>query len=282
MGLPAPVFDGAGTLHEALQMRRTSRDLGGEVIPPQALSDILWAAQGVNRRGPFGDPGSTAGSASNSREIPHLRPHRRRARICTSPSRTGSLRSLPVTSASCDRAGAAVRRGARPGAFRLRRRRRALRARRVPGARPPGSRVQKSYYYVDTGLVAQNVYLAAASLGLGAWFHNCDKEAFAQAVGLAPDLRPLFGQTIGYASNSRTRLQLPLRVLPCHLACAPTIKGYPGRPGSPSRKREVICAYAGGCLRKARPGEHPVTSTLMISQPVDRRRPLSRPRLHTR
>jgi nitroreductase len=61
--------------------------------------------------------------------------------------------------------------------------------------------IQKSYYFVDTGLVAQNVYLAAASLGLGAWFHNCDKEAFEQALGLGPDLRPVFGQTIGYASE---------------------------------------------------------------------------------
>jgi nitroreductase len=45
------------------------------------------------------------------------------------------------------------------------------------------------------------VYLAAASVGLGAWFHNCDKEAFEKAVGLGPELRPVFGQTIGYASE---------------------------------------------------------------------------------
>ena len=68
-----------------------------------------------------------------------------------------------------------------------------------PGLYDP--EIQKSYYFVDTGLVAQNVYLAAAALGLGAWFHNCDKEAFGQAVGLGPDLRPLFGQTIGYAGE---------------------------------------------------------------------------------
>ena len=68
-----------------------------------------------------------------------------------------------------------------------------------PGLYDP--EIQKSYYFVDTGLVAQNVYLAAASVGLGAWFHNCDKEAFEQAVGLGPDLRPVFGQTIGYASE---------------------------------------------------------------------------------
>jgi nitroreductase len=202
MELPAPVFDGAGTLHEALQMRRTSRDLSGEVIPPQALSDILWAAQGVNRAvGPFGDPGSTAGSASNSREIRAYvltkegtylyepEPHR------LAPVAAGDVRRLAIGRGQQE-AGvhapvrfvyvADIERFEHAGFP-------------EPGLQDP--EVQKSYYYVDTGLVAQNVYLAAASLGLGAWFHNCDKEAFAQAVGLAPDLRPLFGQTIGYASE---------------------------------------------------------------------------------
>jgi len=39
-------------------------------VPLQTLSDLLWAACGVNRRkGPFGMPGRTAASASNSQEI---------------------------------------------------------------------------------------------------------------------------------------------------------------------------------------------------------------------
>ena len=39
-------------------------------MPLQTLSDLLWAACGVNRkRGPFGASGRTAGSASNSQEI---------------------------------------------------------------------------------------------------------------------------------------------------------------------------------------------------------------------
>ena len=80
----------------------------------------------------------------------------------------------------------------------------------APGSRNPAStmrRSQKSYYFVDTGLVAQNVYLAAAALGLGAWFHNCDREAFEQALGLGPDLRPVFGQTIGYASEQPVHIR---------------------------------------------------------------------------
>ena len=202
IALPAPVLDGGRTLLEALKMRRTSRDISGEKIPLQALSDILWAAQGVNRAtGPFGDPGRTAGSASNSREIRvyvlmqegtylyEPEPHR------LTPVAAGDIRHLAIGRGQQD-AGAQAP------------------ARLVyvvdierfqhSGFPEPGlydAEIQKSYYFVDTGLVAQNVYLAAASVGLGAWFHNCDKEAFEKAVGLGPELRPVFGQTIGYASE---------------------------------------------------------------------------------
>ena len=61
--------------------------------------------------------------------------------------------------------------------------------------------VQKAYYYVDTGIIAGNVYLFAASQGLGAWFHNCDREAVAAALNLRPGQRVLFGQTIGFAGK---------------------------------------------------------------------------------
>jgi hypothetical protein len=58
--------------------------------------------------------------------------------------------------------------------------------------------IQKSYYYTDTGFIAQNVYLAAASLGLAAWFHNCDKKNTVKEFGLNANQRILFAQTVGY------------------------------------------------------------------------------------
>jgi len=60
--------------------------------------------------------------------------------------------------------------------------------------------VQKSYYYVDTGLIAANVYLFAASQGLAAWFHNCNKDVTAKEFKLRPDQKVLFAQTVGYAA----------------------------------------------------------------------------------
>jgi nitroreductase len=65
-----------------------------------------------------------------------------------------------------------------------------------PGLQDP--EVQKSYYYVDTGLIAGNVYLFAASRGLAVWFHNCDREALEGVLNLRPAQRILFGQTVGY------------------------------------------------------------------------------------
>jgi len=54
----------------ALKNRKTIREIGERKLSLQILSDLLWAACGVNRKkGPFGIPGRTAASASNSQEI---------------------------------------------------------------------------------------------------------------------------------------------------------------------------------------------------------------------
>jgi nitroreductase len=65
-----------------------------------------------------------------------------------------------------------------------------------PGLKDP--EIQKSYYNIATGLIAGNVYLFAASQGLAAWFHNCDKPALTIDLKLRPDQRVLYAQTVGY------------------------------------------------------------------------------------
>ena len=51
---------------------------------------------------------------------------------------------------------------------------------------------------MDTGLIAANVYLFAASRGLAAWFHNCDRQALARKLRLRKEQRVLFAQTVGH------------------------------------------------------------------------------------
>jgi Nitroreductase family len=197
--LPKPLFDHSGPVFAALQIRSTSRTIGAKPIPLQILSDILWAAQGVNRQvGPFGGPGRTAGSASNAQEICvyaampegiylyEPAPHQ------LTPLLAGDCRDLAI--------------GAGQGQLGANAPARLiyvvdLEKFNTAGFPEPGlydAEIQKSYYFVDTGLIAQNVYLAAASLGLAAWFHNCNKLALQEKLSLPSTQRPLFGQTIGY------------------------------------------------------------------------------------
>jgi len=62
-----PEMDGGKSVLAALKERRTIRNIKAEKLPPQVLSNLLWAAFGVNREsGSFGKPGRTAASASNS------------------------------------------------------------------------------------------------------------------------------------------------------------------------------------------------------------------------
>ena len=49
VNFPQPKFTVYITLFEALKMRRTCRSISDKKIFLQLLSDILWAAQGVNR-----------------------------------------------------------------------------------------------------------------------------------------------------------------------------------------------------------------------------------------
>jgi 5'-nucleotidase len=54
----------------------------------------------------------------------------------------------------------------------------------------------------SNGPTRGNVYLFAASQGLAAWFHNCNREALAAELKLRPEQRVLFAQTVGYPGKS--------------------------------------------------------------------------------
>ena len=198
--LPSPVEDQGLSLFRALELRKTTREISAAPLPMQLLSNLLWAACGVNRRaGPFGVPGRTAASASNSQEIDLYVAVKEGVYLYDAPNNL-----LAPTVAGDLRVGALT-----PG-------QRGVNAKapvqliyvvdvdrltHTAGFQEPGLQdpeVQKSYYYVDTGLIAGNVYLFAAAQGLAAWFHNCDRTDLAQRLGLRAEQRVLFAQSIGY------------------------------------------------------------------------------------
>jgi nitroreductase len=203
--LPRPAPKPSRSLAKALQLRRTIREISDKKLPLQTLSNLLWAACGVNRKkGPFGIPGRTAASASNSQEIDVYvalqegtylyDPFHHRM----TPAVAGDLRPLAIGRGQADGGAEApirliyvadIDKLANTSGF------------QEPGLRDPD--VQRSYYYVDTGLIAANVYLFAASVGLAAWFHNCDKSGLSAKLSLRDDQRVLFGQTVGYPLKKR-------------------------------------------------------------------------------
>jgi hypothetical protein len=201
--LPKPERDGGKSVLAALWERRTTREIKQDRLPPQALSDLLWAAFGVNRdAGPMGLPGRTAASASNSQEIDlyvvlpegiylyEAAAHRlapvvagdHRAKASKPGRRSAAVAKAPVSIVF-------VADVAKYTQARF----------QEPGLKDP--EVQKSYYYVATGLIAGNVHLFAASQGLAAWFHNCDKSGLAAVLKLRPEQRVLFAQTVGYPAK---------------------------------------------------------------------------------
>jgi len=206
IALPKPEKEGGKSVLAALWERRTNRNVSAEKLPPQVLSNLLWAAFGVNREGgPFGQMGRTAASASNSQEIDlyvalpegiylyEAAAHRlapvvagdQRAKL-GGRGRGGGAATAPVNLIF-------VADIARFGKARL----------QEPGLGDP--EVQKAYYNVATGLIAGNVYLLAASTGLAAWFQNCNKSGLAALLKLRADQRVLFAQTVGYPAKSENR-----------------------------------------------------------------------------
>jgi len=194
--LPKPGKDNGISIMAALMKRKTTRNISPKKLPPQVLSNLLWAAFGVNRKlASFAKPGRTAPSASNSQEIDlyislpegvylyEAVPHR------LTPVVSGDFRI---------RAG---RRGAAKAPvniFYIVDLTRYDLSSRQPDRSIGDPEVQKSYYYTDTGFIAQNVYLFAASHGLAAWFHNCDKRNTPKEFKLRPEQRVLFAQSVGY------------------------------------------------------------------------------------
>jgi hypothetical protein len=206
--LPLPTKDLGASLGAALEQRKTTREISPTPLPMQMLSNLLWAAWGVNREsGPDGISGRTAASASNSQEIDlyvvlkegiyrydafnHL----------LAPIVGGDLRATALTPGQRGvDASAPVQLVYVVDIHRLT---------HTAGFQEPGlldPEVRKSYYYVDTGLIAGNVYLFAAAQGLAAWFHNCDKLGLANSLGLGIEQQVLFAQSVGYPEREAARI----------------------------------------------------------------------------
>ncbi|OGB00949.1 MAG: nitroreductase [Burkholderiales bacterium RIFCSPHIGHO2_12_FULL_69_20] len=184
IALPPPVRDGGLPLMQALERRRSGREFSRTELPLPLLSNLLWAAWGVNRP----DGHRTAPSAINAQEI-------------------DLYVALPQGAYLYDAAEHALRRIAAADLRRVTGYQDFVdeapldlvyvadhaRMRMVPAAQ------RESYASVAAGAITQSVYLFAASFGLvtviRAWI---DRAAIADALGLTHDQQVLLSQTVGF------------------------------------------------------------------------------------
>lgn len=230
--LPPPQKTGGMPLMEALNLRQTTRSISDQKLPIQVLSNLLWAAFGVNREnGPRGKVGRTAPSAMNMQEIDiyvafaegvylyEAIPHRLVAvasrDVRSMANRRSEAANAPVIlifvadtdKKPAPRPGGSSSAPARPSSEKPPLLPEPPKEPQVPpaptGTPQPPSGVSPSFGEVDSGFIGQNVYLFCASEGLAAWFHTADKEGLAKALHLREAQKVLYAQTVGYPAAKK-------------------------------------------------------------------------------
>lgn len=184
IALPPPEVHGGMPLMDAFGARRSSREFAPDALPLPMLSNLLWAANGVNRPG----HGRTAPSAINAQEIDvyvalpagaYLYDATAHQLVLVAGNDVRRVTGYQdfVDSAPLDLVFIADH----------------ARMHMVPAAR------RSDYAHVAAGAIAQNVYLFCAGEGLAtvirAWI---DRDAIAQALGLPHERQVLLSQTVGF------------------------------------------------------------------------------------
>jgi nitroreductase len=182
--LPTPVKEGGMPLMTALSRRHSAREFAREQLPLPMLSNLLWAAYGVNRS----DGGRTAPSALNAQEIDVYVALPSGAYLYHATANVlqlvaaSDLRRVTGYQDFVDDAPLDLVFVADHSRMKL---------------VPVGQR--ERFASAAAGAISQNLYLFAAGNGLStvirAWI---DREAIADALGLSHDQQVLLSQTVGY------------------------------------------------------------------------------------
>ncbi|MBN1154589.1 SagB/ThcOx family dehydrogenase [candidate division KSB1 bacterium] len=183
--LPEPQMDIGRPLMQVLKDRSSSRSFSSEKLPDQLLSNVLWAASGINRP----ESGKrTAPSAMNRQEIDIY--------VATADGLflyDASAHALQKIFAEDIRAVTGKQDFVKDAPLNL-----------IYVAdwskMGQGEHEQNIFYSAaDTGFISQNVYLYCASEGLATVVRGyVDKPALEKAMKLRPDQKVVLAQTVGY------------------------------------------------------------------------------------
>ncbi|MBO4304914.1 MAG: nitroreductase family protein [Lentisphaeria bacterium] len=181
--LPAPQKKGGMPLMEALNARKTIRKYEAKELSLQQISDLLWAAFGVNRK----DGKRTAPTAVNAQELTIF------VLLKKGTFRYDAEKNTLVEINKKDLRKLAAPRFEAPLTLII-----ASDTTRQSRMKDPAKRIH--YSDVDTGYVSQNIYLYCASAGLGtvAIGGVADRgEKIRAELGLAETVYPVLGHAVG-------------------------------------------------------------------------------------
>ena len=183
--LPKPQTDGGRPLMQVLKERSTSRDFSSEKLPLPVLSNLLWAAFGVNRP----ESGKrTAPSALNWQEIDIY--------VATADGLyvyDAKAHRLNPVLAEDVRAATGTQPYVKDAPVNL------VYVADLAKTGKASAADQDFYTGADTGFIAQNVYLYCASEGLATVIRGgVDRPALAKVMKLRPDQKITLSQTVGY------------------------------------------------------------------------------------
>jgi nitroreductase len=184
--LPKPDMTGGKPLMQALKLRSTARSFSNKMLTDQQLSDLLWAAFGINRP----DSGKrTAPSAVNWQEIDIYVALKSGLFIYDAAKHELTPVMAKDIRAKTGMQGAAAE---APVNFVY-----VADQERMKGA--PSKDDRLLYSAADTGFIAQNVYLYCASEGLSTFVRGLvDKPALSIEMNLRKEQKIILAQSIGY------------------------------------------------------------------------------------
>lgn len=183
--LPAPQMEIGKPLMQVLKLRQSSRTFDSKPLPPQELSNLLWAADGINRP----ESGKrTAPSAMNWQEVDVYVVMKEGAYLYKPTSHSLNLVvARDLREATGKQAFTTV---APLNLVYVSDRARMSRA---------DEEEMTLWGAADVGFIAQNVYLYCASQVLAVVVRGMvDRKVLGEALNLRPDQRIILAQTIGY------------------------------------------------------------------------------------
>ncbi len=183
-----PQTGNGGPIMQLLWKRMSTKEFRPEPLPPELLSNLLWAAFGINRS----DGRRTAATAGNRQEIDIY------AALASGLYLYDAKANLLNSILPQDLRAAAGRQAYVKDA--------AVNLIYVADFSKHGKASDEAKILlssVATGLISENVYLYCASEGLGAVVRvNIDKPALASVMKLRPDQKIILSQSVGYPKKA--------------------------------------------------------------------------------